>query len=245
MDLIVAQRRARWTWLGLRAEFWCAAARVLRFRLRFVRHPVAQAIWAVRWPSLVLSGPVWSGPPRSGLVKSSLGPAQSLRVQSCRVWSVQPWPVWSGLAQSSPHVISATTRKYTQAGKPMAGHTCCKCDQVCVPPHPRQIFGVLVAGAVNRGVPRRVLQLRAGEHVATPGVWERFDGGPRSPCNPGNSCAATMSQLRAVHMLPHHKVCHCRELEFASGLVLACVCHPHSGRFFDVRPSRTVVPGGG
>ncbi len=135
-----AQRRARWTWSGLRAEFWCAATHVLRFRLRFVCHPVPGRFWAVRWPSLVLSGPVWSGPPRSGLVKSSLGPAQSLRVQSCRVWSVQPWPVWSGLAQSSPHVISATTRKYTQAGKPMAGHTCCKCDQVRVPPHPRQFF---------------------------------------------------------------------------------------------------------
>ena len=116
-------------------------------------------------------GQVWSCPVRSGLAhpvwsgQVQAWSVQSLRVQSCRVWSVQPWPVWSGLAQSSPHVIFATTRKYTQAGKSMAGHTCCKCDQVCVPPHPRQIFGVLVAGAVNRGVPRRVLQLRAGEHV--------------------------------------------------------------------------------
>ncbi len=99
-----AQRRARWTWLGLRAEFWCAAARVLRFRLRFVRHPVAQAIWAVRWPSLVLSGPVWSGPP--SLVWSSpglVGPVSSGPVLSGLVSPALARLVWSGPVQSTCH----------------------------------------------------------------------------------------------------------------------------------------------
>ncbi len=118
-------------------------------------------------PKLVWSGPVWSGPVWSSPVLSGRSsPVQSTRVQSSQVWSgksslvlsnlVRSCPVQSSPIQSSrvqyahisrPHVTCH--EKYVRAGKSVAGHTCCKCDQVRMPPHPDK-FGALMAARKTR-----------------------------------------------------------------------------------------------